>query len=194
MKKSQKISVILIVLLGIVILTCFLWNTSQNKKPQTEDTMAQMEGKSVAELNEELAQLTQKQADTEKELERVQQEKQVAKETKAKLKQMEKNITTIKDEILDIQKKALYIGKFTCKVNTCQTNPKDENYPVFLSVTKDLENAKQALFDAQAEYDKAKKICAKDYDSQISTIKEKIQAYDTQQKNIKEYIVTITNH
>lgn len=48
--------------------------------------------------------------------------------------------------MLDVQNEVLYIGKFVCKVNTCQTNPKDENYPTFLAVTDKLVMTKENVY------------------------------------------------
>lgn len=56
----------------------------------------------------------------------------------------------------DAMDKALYVGKFICKVNTCQGNPDDPNYNAFLNATNHLVAMKKQLADAKTALAKAK--------------------------------------
>lgn len=72
--------------------------------------------------------------------------------------------------MLDVQDEALYIGKFVCKVNTCQTNPKDENYPTFLAVTDKLVMAKEDVVKLQKK--KSALTCYQEDEKEMKSLKQ----------------------
>lgn len=95
-----------------------------------------------------------------------------SKQQKAALSSLSQAINHAKDDIMKIQKEAIYIGKFICKVNTCQGNPDDKNYHIYVDKTQELKSAKQKLFRANDAYDEAKKAIDKmdDYEEKIKRI------------------------
>ena len=77
--------------------------------------------------------------------------------------QVKKKLSTLEDQskeaeraMYDAMDKALYVGKFICKVNTCQGNPDDPNYNAFLNATNHLVAMKKQLADAKTALAKAK--------------------------------------
>ncbi|MEG0470307.1 MAG: hypothetical protein RR562_10400, partial [Longicatena sp.] len=91
---------------------------------------------------------------------------------------------------LDIQKQALYVGKFVCKVNTCQGNPKHENYGDFIAITDTLVEARENLLQLQNEEEKLEDKIEQEEDIEevIKEIETKIEKLTLENEEIKEQL------
>ena len=89
------------------------------------------------------------------ETEDIKQYKKDKERLKSLIQQTQKDIAHCR-AMYDAMDKALYVGKFICKVNTCQGNPDDPNYNAFLNATNHLVAMKKQLADAKTALAKAK--------------------------------------
>lgn len=97
-----------------------------------------------------------------------------AKTYKKQLDNYSDAIQTKEDEMFEAQDHALYVGKFICKLNTCQGDPKHENYAAFVNATDNLVAVKESLQKAKDTYSHA--------DEEV----DKIDAYEDLIKDLQD--------
>ncbi|MGX8835543.1 hypothetical protein ACWG0P_15185 [Amedibacillus sp. YH-ame6] len=112
------------------------------------------------------------------------------KKDKKRLTSLQEDIKKAQEEMLDIQKQALYVGKFVCKVNTCQGNPKHENYGDFIAITDTLVEARENLLQLQNEEEKLEDKIEQEEDIEevIKEIETKIEKLTLENEEIKEQL------
>lgn len=113
---------------------------------------------------------------TQNEIIQTQKEIEHAEELKNELTSLSSHIDEAQDIMFKAQEHALNIGKFTCKVNSCQNDPSHKNYPAFIKATDDLVIAKDNLQKAKDTYKKAKKTIANksQNESKLNQLNEKL--------------------
>ncbi|MEG0273884.1 MAG: hypothetical protein RR690_02040 [Longicatena sp.] len=112
------------------------------------------------------------------------------KKDQKRLTSLQEDIKKAQEEMLDIQKQALYVGKFVCKVNTCQGNPKHENYGDFIAITDTLVEARENLLQLQNEEEKLEDKIEQEEDIEevIKEIETKIEKLTLENEEIKEQL------
>lgn len=175
-----------IALFVIAVLTVF--NVSACTKSTSQEHVVL---KTKEDYEQRLLTLQNDKVNHEKRCSDLQKKWEQSKQQKASLSSLSQAIDRAKDDIMKIQKEAIYIGKFICKVNTCQGNPDDKNYHIYVDKTRELENAKQKLFRANDAYDKAKQAVDKmdDYEEKIKESTKQLQQVEQEIGNIEKKLI-----
>lgn len=99
----------------------------------------------------------------------------------------EKQLTSLREKrdeaersMYDAMDKALYVGKYICKVNTCQANPDDPNYAAFVNATNHLVKVKKELAKAKERYADAEKKAG-----EVNACKQLLQKMKDTQKQLE---------
>lgn len=163
------------IITGIIVI-CGIWYVYDGAQ-QPETSMYEVEpNKSREAYEKDLAMAEKEQKQLKKKITSLKQKLKTSEANKKHLDQLDDDIEHAKDDIMRIQKECIRIGKFVCKVNSCQGDPTDPNYQIYVDITYDLKDAKDALFKAQDTYDMAK-ASASAYERYQNELKDTQQQY-----------------